>query len=172
MSDSLQPHGLQHARLPCPSLPPGVKSYSICVMGISEGVEKENNKRNIWNNNDWEFPQFNVRHIMTGEGGLQKTKQNECPINYTSTYHFLEKELATHYSILAWRIPGMGEPGGLLSMGSHRVRHDWSNLACMHALEKKMATHSSILPGESQGQRSPVGCRLQGRTELDMTDVT
>ena len=41
----------------------------------------------------------------------------------------LEKEMATHSSVLAWRIPGTGEPGGLPSMGSHRVRHDWSNLA-------------------------------------------
>ena len=44
----------------------------------------------------------------------------------------LEKEIATHSSILAWRIPWTGEPGGLHSMGSQRVRHDWSNLACMH----------------------------------------
>jgi len=36
--------------------------------------------------------------------------------------------MATHFSVLAWRIPGMGEPGGLPSMGPHRVRHDWSNL--------------------------------------------
>ena len=41
----------------------------------------------------------------------------------------MEKEMATHSSVLAWRIPGTGEPGGLLSMGSHRVRHDWSDLA-------------------------------------------
>ena len=41
----------------------------------------------------------------------------------------LEKEMATHSSVHAWRIPGMGEPGGLPSMGSHRVRHDWSDLA-------------------------------------------
>ena len=41
----------------------------------------------------------------------------------------LEKEMATHSSILAWRIPGTEEPGGLLSMGSHRVGHDWSDLA-------------------------------------------
>ena len=41
----------------------------------------------------------------------------------------LEKEMATHSSVLAWRIPGMGEPGGLPSMGSHRVRHDWGDLA-------------------------------------------
>ena len=38
----------------------------------------------------------------------------------------LEKEMATHYSVLAWRIPWMGEPGGLQSMGSHRVGHDWA----------------------------------------------
>ena len=46
--------------------------------------------------------------------------------NFTFTFHFhaLEKEMATHSSVLAWRIPGMGEPGGLLSMGSHRVGHD------------------------------------------------
>ena len=37
--------------------------------------------------------------------------------------------MATHSSVLAWRIPGMGEPGGLLSMGSHRVGHDWNDLA-------------------------------------------
>ena len=41
----------------------------------------------------------------------------------------LEQEIATHSSIVAWRIPGMGEPGGLPSMGSHRVGHDWSDLA-------------------------------------------
>ena len=46
--------------------------------------------------------------------------------DFTSTFHFhaLEKEMAIHSSDLAWRIPGMGEPGGLLSMGSHRVGHD------------------------------------------------
>ena len=43
--------------------------------------------------------------------------------------HALEKEMATHSSVLAWRIPGMEEPGGLPSVGSHRVRHDWSDLA-------------------------------------------
>ena len=50
---------------------------------------------------------------------------------FTFTFHFLalEKEMATHSSVLAWRIPGTGEPGGLPSNGSHRVGHDWSNLA-------------------------------------------
>ena len=45
----------------------------------------------------------------------------------------LEKAMATHSSVLAWRIPGTEEPGGLPSMGSHRVRHDWSDLAAAAA---------------------------------------
>ena len=44
-------------------------------------------------------------------------------------FHALKKEMATHSSVLAWRIPGTGEPGGLSSMGLHRVAHDWSDLA-------------------------------------------
>ena len=55
--------------------------------------------------------------------------------DFTFTFHFnaLEKEMATHSSVLAWRIPGTGEPGGLLSMGSHRVGHDWRDLAAAAA---------------------------------------
>ena len=51
--------------------------------------------------------------------------------DFTFTFHFhaLEKEMATHSTVLAWRIPGTGEPGELPSMESHRVRHDWSDLA-------------------------------------------
>ena len=51
--------------------------------------------------------------------------------NFTFTFHFhaLEEEMATHSSVLAWRIPGTREPGGLPSMRSHRVGHDWSDLA-------------------------------------------
>ena len=50
---------------------------------------------------------------------------------FTFTFHFhaLEKEMATYSRVLAWRIPGTGEPGGLPSMGSHRVGHDWSDSA-------------------------------------------
>ena len=48
-------------------------------------------------------------------------------------YYLLEKEIATHSSVLAWSIPGTGEPGGLPSMGSHRVSHDWSDLAAAAA---------------------------------------
>ena len=57
--------------------------------------------------------------------------------DFTFTFHFpeLEKEIATHSSDLAWRIPGTGDPGGLPSLGLHRVRHDWSDLAAAAAAE-------------------------------------
>ena len=53
--------------------------------------------------------------------------------DFTFTFHFhaLEKEMTTHSSVLAWRIPGTWEPGGLLSVGSHRVEHDLSDLAAV-----------------------------------------
>ena len=55
--------------------------------------------------------------------------------DFTFTFHFhaWEKEMATHSSVLAWRIPGTGEPAGLRSMGSHRVGHNWSDLAAVAA---------------------------------------
>ena len=58
-----------------------------------------------------------------------------CRSDFTFTFHFhaLEKEMATHSSVLAWRIPGTAEPGGLPSMGSHRVGHDWIDLAAAAA---------------------------------------
>ena len=54
------------------------------------------------------------------------TKSRTCLSDFTFSFHFhaLEKEMATHSIVLAWRIPGTVEPGGLLSMGSHRVGHD------------------------------------------------
>ena len=60
--------------------------------------------------------------------GVEKSRTQLS--NFTFTFHFqaLEKAMATHSNVLAWRIPGTGEPGGLPSMGSHRVGHDWSDL--------------------------------------------
>ena len=61
--------------------------------------------------------------------GVAKSWTWLSDLTFTFHFHALEKEMATHSSIVVWRIPGMGEPGGLLSMGSHKVGHDWSNLA-------------------------------------------
>ena len=56
--------------------------------------------------------------------GVAKSQTQLNDFTFTFRCHALEKEMATNSSVLAWRIPGMGEPGGLLSMGSHRVGHD------------------------------------------------
>ena len=61
--------------------------------------------------------------------GVARSQRRLSDFAFTFHFHALEKELAAHYSVLAWRIPGTGEPGGLSSMGSHRVRHDWSDSA-------------------------------------------
>jgi len=85
----------------------------------------------------------------------------------------MEKEMATHSSILAWRILWTEEPGGLLSMGLHRVGHDWSDLACMHALEKEMATHSSVLAWRIPVTEVPGGLPSVGshRVRHDWSDM-
>ena len=56
--------------------------------------------------------------------GVAKSRTRLNDFTFIFHFHALEKEMATHSSVLAWRIPGTGEPGGLLSMGSHRVGHD------------------------------------------------
>ena len=60
---------------------------------------------------------------------MNPVRDSKRDITFTFPFYALEKEMATHSSVLAWRIPGTGEPGGLPSLGSHRVGHDWSDLA-------------------------------------------
>ena len=57
-------------------------------------------------------------------GGVSKSRRQLSDFTFTFHFYALEKEMATHSSVLAWRIPGMAEPGGLPSMRSHRVRHN------------------------------------------------
>ena len=70
--------------------------------------------------------------------------------------HCPEKEMAPHSSVLAWRIPGMGEPGGLPSVGAHWVGHDWSNLVTVAHCQKRVAesdlTPGSLTPGSISHQ--------------------
>ena len=109
--------------------------------------------------------------------------------------------MATHSSVLAWRIPGTGEPGGLPSTGLHRVRHDCSDLAAAAAVgssdkestcnagatgdtgsipgsgrypggRRKWQPTLVFLPGEAHGQRSLAGYSPRGHKELDMTEAT
>ena len=61
--------------------------------------------------------------------GVAKSRAWLSDFTFTFPFHALQKEMATHSSVLAWRIPETGEPGGLPSLGSHRVGHEWSDLA-------------------------------------------
>ena len=65
--------------------------------------------------------------------GIAKSRLQLSYLPFTFYFHALEKEMATHSSVLAWRIPGTGEPGGFLSIRPHRVGHDWSGLAAAAA---------------------------------------
>ena len=73
-----------------------------------------------------------------------------------------EKAMAPHSSTLAWRIPWMEEPGGLQSMGSLGIRHDFTFTFHFHALEKEMATHSSVLALRIPGTGEPGGLPSMG----------
>ena len=64
-----------------------------------------------------------------GVHGVANSRTRLSDFTFTFHFHALEKEMATHSSVIAWRIPGAGQPSGLPSMGSHRVGHDRSDLA-------------------------------------------
>ena len=115
----------------------------------------------------------------TGSGHLYRKKcsswfSSHLDIISVHSASPLEKEMATHSSTFAWKVPWMEEPGGLQSMGSLRVGHDWATslllFTFMHWRRKWQPT-PVFLPGESQGHGSLVGCRLC-RTESDTTEVT
>ena len=72
-------------------------------------------------------------HVIRFKVHLAKSQTGLSDFTFTFHFHALEKEMATHSTVLAWRIPGTGEPGKLPSMGVHRVGHDWSDLAAAEA---------------------------------------
>ena len=108
--------------------------------------------------------------------GVAKSRTRLSIFTFTFHFHALEKEMATHSSVLAWRIPGTGEPHRLLSMGSHRVRHDWSDLAAAAAATEQIglpwlqmiknlpanAGDAGLIPGSGrspgEGNGNPLYC--------------
>ena len=87
----------------------------------------------------------------------------------------MEKAMAAHSSTLAWKIPWAEEPGGLQSMGSLRIGHDWATSLSLFTFlhwRRKWQPTPVFLPGESQGPGSLVGCCIWGRTKLDTTEAT
>ena len=102
------------------------------------------------------------------------------PMSNVQQLHFfyfltntLEKAMAPHSSTLAWRILGTAEPGGLQSMGSLRIRHNWATslslFTFMHWRRQWQPT-PALLPGKSHGRRSLIGCSPWGCKKLDTTE--
>ena len=123
MSDCLWPHGLQHTRLPCPLPTPGACSNSCplswwCHLTISSSV----------------IPFSSCLQSFSALG------------SFPTSQFFAEREMATHSSTLAWKIPWMEEPGRLQSMGSWRVGHDWAT------------SLSFSLPCIGEGNGNPLQC--------------
>ena len=98
---------------------------------------------------------------------LNVSSKFPLPSNYDSFVIEMEKAVATYSNTLAWKTPWTEEPGGLQSVGSLRVGHDWAtSLSLFIFIHWRRKWHPTpvFLPGESQRQRSLVGCRLWGRT--------
>ena len=126
-------------------------SASCCLLlfphGYLKGISdltcrKQNSRRRRWHPTQY----YCLENPMDGGAwwaavhGVTKSRTRLSDFTFTFHFHALEKEMATHSSILAWRIPGMGEPGRLPSMGLHRIRHDWSDLAAAATRKSEVYT--------------------------------
>ena len=146
---SLQHQGLQHAGLPCPLL----EFAQTLVHWVNDAIQPFHGEGN---GNPLQYSC--LENPMDGGAwwaavhGVARSLTRLIDFALFFHFHALEKEMATHSSVLAWRIPGMGKPGGLPSMGSHRVGHDWSDLAAAATIS------SSAVPFSSYPQSFPA-CR-------------
>ena len=152
MSDSVRPHRRQPTRLRRPWDSPGKNTGVGChyllqrifpAQGLNWGLlhckqilyqlSYEGNPKLLVNGTPLQYSR--LENPMDGGGwctavhGVTKSWTRLSDFTLTFHFHAFEKEMATHSSVLAWRISGTGEPGGLLSMGLHRVGQDRSNLA-------------------------------------------
>ena len=111
------------------------------------------------------FPVRDLKYLLVQQGPK---------VWYMANSDISEKAMAPHSSTLAWKIPWTEEPGGLQSMGSLRVWHDWvTSLSLFTFMRWRRKCNPLVfLPGESQGLGSLVGCCLWGCTESDTTEAT
>ena len=152
MSDSVRPHRWQPTRLPCPWDSPGKNTGVGChfllqCMKVKSESEVAQSCPTPSDPMDCSLPGSSIHGVfqarvlewvaiafsenpMDGGAwwaavhGVAKSWTRLSDFTFTFPFHALEKEMATHSSVLAWRMPRMGEPGGLPSMGSHRVGHN------------------------------------------------
>ena len=104
---------LCHPLLLLPPIPPSIRVFS-----------NESTLRMRWLQYWFQIHLWKKILTLVLGGSCARSRTWLSDFTFTLHFHSLEKSMATHSSVLAWRIPGMGEPGGLLSLGSHRVRHD------------------------------------------------
>ena len=83
-------------------------------------------------------------------------------LHFQFHFHALEKEMATHSSVLAWRIPGTEEPGGLPSMGPHKVGHNWSDLAAV-AAAVSFNLYAEYIMRNAGLEEAQAGIKIAGR---------
>ena len=130
------------------------------------------NKTPIW----WEKSHWWKGHSQFGQiHTLNQMSDYFARIQISGLPYRLERAMAPYSSTLAWKIPWTEEPGGLQSMGSLRVGHNWAtslSLSTFMHWRRKWQPTPVLLPGESQGWGSLVGCHLWGRTESDTTEAT
>ena len=153
-----------------PLLTPGplyfIKQYSQLLRVFDEErMSDVEAKHKLWNNTNA------IQWLLTCVNSTQWL----CIIKLKNMIPNAEKAMATHSSILVWKIPWTEKLGRLQSMGSRRVRHDWvTSLWLFTFMHWRRQWHPTpvLLPGKSHGRGSLVGCRLWGRTESDTTEVT
>ena len=105
------------------------------------GIGCSSNWRRQWHPTPVLLPgKSHGRRSLVGCSPWGRWESELSDFTFTFHVHALEKEMATHSSVLAWRIPGTAEPGGLPSMGSHRVGHDWSDLAAAAAANRSRSS--------------------------------
>ena len=104
--------------------------------------------------------------------GVPKSQTRLSDFTFTFHFHALEKEMATHSSVLAWRIPGTGEPGGLPSMRLHRVGHNWSDLAAAKEEEPEIKLPTSIASSKKQdsSRKNIYFCSIDYTKSFDCVD--
>ena len=149
----MRPHRRQPTRLPRPWDSPGKNTGVGChfllqCMKVKSESEAAQSCPTLSNPMDCSLPGSSIHGIFQArvlEWFAIAFSRKLITLQYgTGFCHTLKEEMATHSSVLAWRIPGMGEPGGLPSMGSHRVGHNWSNLAAAACALKRQWKYIKI----------------------------